>query len=372
MTRLGAVANFMLFSPGPTEIEASIREIGSSSLPYFRGEQYMELVRGLTEDAQYLMETTATLLVLTASGSGVMEMAVQNLTEPGDRVVTINGGSWGQKWSEICNAYGLDTHEMKVELGQHPDMAELESLLERGAKALFVTAHETSTGYLFDCGELGALARKHEALFIVDAMSSIGADDFPMDKWGCDCVVTSSGKALACMPGVSFIALSERGMALARKNGRPKHYFDAVVYERNSLRGMLPYTPAVATTMQLAERLRQIRLSGRQAYIDGHKRKALAFRELILNYEGFSIFPLRSSNSMSCINLPPNCHMSHVIRDLAARYDWYLAPNPTGVESYLRISHMGDLSMEVLASLAERINESCNRQRLNQLPQGVQ
>lgn len=323
----------------------------------------MELVRELTKDAQYLLDTSGVLLILTASGSGVMEMAVQNLTEPGDSVVTINGGSWGQKWTEICKAYELDVQEMKVPLGQHPNMTELESLLQRGAKALFVTAHETSTGYLFDCAELGALAKKYDALFIVDAMSSIGADNFPMDAWECACVVTSSGKALACMPGVSFIAFSERAMELSEQNKRPKHYFDAVVYKRNSVRGMLPYTPAVVATLQLSERLRQIRASGRQAYINGHRQKAEAFRERILSYEGFSLFPLRSSNSMTCVNLPPDCQMSAVIKDLASRYGWYLAPNPTGVESYLRVSHMGDLSVEVLATLADRIKESCERRR---------
>ena len=349
----------MLFTPGPTEIEQSIRDIASMRLPYFRGQAYTEMMLELTENLKYLFQTQSTPLTLTSSGSGVMEMALLNLLDPGEKVVVLNCGTFGSKWVTMCRAFGIVPHEIMPGLGKTPDLEELKNSIADDIKAVLVTAHETSTGLLNDVKEIGRITRAKGVLLIVDAVSSIGADQFLMDEWNCDCAVVSSQKALSCMPGISFIAFSEHAWKVVPKVRRHRYYFDAEEYMKNILRGMVPYTPAMNVTFQVHERLKRIRQSGLAAYIDKHIAKANAFRERILDSGEFALFAERQSNALTSLSLPVGCSMSGVIKFIREKYDWYVAPNPTHDERYLRVSHMGDITIDNLLELVDKIEEAC-------------
>jgi len=350
----------MLFTPGPTEIEPDLRAIAENPLPYFRHPVYSDMILDLTDGLKYIFQTEQTPLILTASGSGVMEMAIQNLTDEKDKVVVLNCGTFGQKWIEMCQGFGLEVDEIKVPYGQLPDMNQLNDALTSNVKALFVTAHETSTGLLNDIEAIGKLTHQKDILYIVDAVSSIGADEFYMDKWHCDCAIVSSQKALACIPGISSIVFSEKAWEIIPGIKRHRYYFDAVEYAKNATRGMLPYTPAMNVTYMLYERINRIRKVGIENYIAQHQEKAQAFRDKMTSNTQFSLFAQRMSNSLTSITLPENCRMIDVVQNIKQQYNWYVAPNPTQVQSYLRISHMGDLSMDNLILLAERINQTCD------------
>ena len=257
----------MLFTPGPTMIEQEVRDIAARQMPYFRDDSYTSMVSELTENAKYLFQTQNTPLTITASGSGVMEMAILNLLNVGDEVVVLNCGTFGTKWVTMCQAFGVKVHEIVVPLGKVPDLNQINESLKSGVKALLVTAHETSTGLLNDIEAIGELTSKKDTLFIVDAVSSIGADVFRMDDWHCDCAVVSSQKALACMPGMSFIAFSEKAWAVMPSVKQQRYYFDAEEYRVNISRGMLPYTPVIGVTYQLDYRLKQIRSMGLDNFI---------------------------------------------------------------------------------------------------------
>lgn len=359
----------MLFSPGPTEIEADIRDIAAKPLPYFRGTEYTDMILELMSNAQYLFQTEQTPLTLTASGSGVMEMAIVNLLNIGDRVVVLNCGTFGAKWTEMCKAFELEVDELKVEWGKTPDLDKLEALLTPATKALLVTAHETSTGLANDIQMLGQLARQRNVLLIVDAVSAIGADEFQMDEWNCDCAIVSSQKALACMPGISFIVFSERAWRQIPEVKRSRYYFDAQEYLKNASRGMLPYTPAINVTYQVHERLKRIRAMGLEAFIAQHAEKARAFRKILLQNPDFSQYSERPSNALSAIRLPDYVSMSQIITYIKQRYAWYLAPNPTQAQNYLRISHMGDISLENMLLMAQRIQEAATWYKQHPTPQ---
>lgn len=348
----------MLFSPGPTEIEPEIREIAAMKLPYFRGSEYTGMILELMENVQTLFQTQYTPLTLTASGSGVMEMAILNLLNPDDKVVVLNCGTFGNKWTEMCRAFDVDVKEMRVDWGKPPDFEQLNDYLTGDIKALLVTAHETSTGLLNDIKAIGELTRQKDILLIVDAVSSIGADEFFMDSWECDCAIVSSQKALACMPGISFIVFSERAWQVIPQVKRHRYYFDATEYMKNAHRGMLPYTPAINVTYQLHERLKRIKAGGLPDYIANHLKKAQAFRGAILSNPEFSMFAERQSNALSSITLPAYCTMSQIIAFIKERYGWYIAPNPTHDERYIRVSHMGCLTEIDLIRLAEKIHEA--------------
>lgn len=349
----------MLFTPGPTEIEKEIRDLASMPLIYFRGQDYCNIISDLTENLRYLFQTRSTPLTITASGSGVMEMAITNLLNPGDRVVVVNCGTFGRKWTEMCYAFDVKVTEVTPALGRLPDLDEIADAITAETRAVLVTAHETSTGLLNDIENIGKITSQKNVLLIVDAVSSIGADTFQMDEWHCDCAMVSSQKALACMPGLSFIAFSDRAWKTIPEIQRDRYYFDALEYMNNIGRGMLPYTPAMNVSMQVQRRLEMIRQSGLEKQIESHLAKADAFRKRMLSSGHFSLFAERQSNSLTSFYLPEGCSMSDVITYIREKYAWYIAPNPTHDERYVRVSHMGNLTVGNLLELADKIEEAC-------------
>lgn len=350
----------MLFAPGPVEMEKDICEIASlQSLPYFRGPKFAETVMRVSKDVKYLFQTESVPLPITASGTGLMEMALTNLLDPGCKVVVINGGSFGQRWVDMCRAFRIGVLELRTELGKSPDMNLLRDMLKSDIDALLVNMHETSTGYLYDIKEIGRLTNERSILLIVDAVSSIGADMFRMDEWSVDCAMVSTQKALALMPGLGFIAFSKRALETIPKVNRDRYYFDALDYMRNMQRGMTPFTPAVISILQVEARMKQIRTMGLDNWIKRHADLANIFRrELLGSGSGFAIFPDRCSNALTAVTLPDEISANRVIAYMRDKYDWWFAPNPTKSDRYLRVSHMGNLNEDVMKLVAVRLLEA--------------
>lgn len=339
-------------------IEQEVREIAARQMPYFRDRSYTMVVSEVTENAKYLFQTSRTPLTLTASGSGVMEMAILNLLNPGDEVVVLNCGTFGKKWATMCQAFGVCVKEVVVPWGKTPDLDQLSDSMDSNVKALLMTAHETSTGLLNDTEAIGKITCEKDILLIVDAVSSIGADEFRMDDWHCDCSIVSSQKALACQPGISFIVFSEKAWAVVPSVKQRRYYFDAEEYLRNVPRGMLPYTPAINVTYQLDYRLKQIRTMGLQNYQARHQCVAGMFREKLLSTGLFTLFAERQSNALTSFKLPAHCTMRGVIDYIKDKYAWFIAPNPTGDQTYLRVSHMGAIPESDTLLLVDRLVEA--------------
>jgi aspartate aminotransferase-like enzyme len=301
---------------------------------------------------------------VTASGTGLMEMAVTNLLDPGDHAVVFNGGTFGQRWVDLCRAFGVEVSEIQTDLGKTPDLNRLVDALKQPVDAVLVNMHETSTGYLYDVREIGRLVQPSGALFIVDGISAIGADEFKMDEWGVDCALVGSQKALAVTPGLGYIAFNPRAMARAENLRRGRYYFNVVRYARDLRRGMTPFTPAVAAILQLQERMRQIRAMTLEGWIRRHADKAALFRKTLFETSAeFSLFPERSSNAMSAVTLPQGVGAAAVVEYMRDKYDWWFTPNGTGSDQYLRVSHMGHLSDELMRLCAVRLTEAAQEIR---------
>lgn len=352
----------LLLAPGPVPVSPELAAITQiSHPPYFRGEVFARLMLDLTADLRMIFRTSATPLTVTSSGTGLMEMAIVNLLNPGDRVVVVNGGNFGQKWVRMCQNFRVEVSEFRVPLGRSPDLGALLESIPAAAKALLVNAHETSTGNLYDLKLLGEIARERDLLFIVDGVSAIGADEYRMDDWGIDCSMVSTQKALGCMPGLGFIAFSERARAVIPSVRQPRCYFDALDYEKNLPRGMVPFTPAVYAILQVKRQLENIRAMGIDGFVERHHRLALAFREAILADTRFGLFPENPSNAISTVTLPAGVAASRIVRRLRLERDWWLATNPTGNEDFLRISHMGDLDAGLMREVARQIHHTACR-----------
>src|SRR5215216_1185636 len=212
-----------LFTPGPTPVPPEVLAAMAQPIVHHRGSDFRALYERCLGRLQEVFRTQTDVLMFTASGTGGMESAVANLCAPGDRVLVVSAGYFGERWTALARAYGCDVEELRYEWGAMPaadDVAERAA----GAKAVFLTQSETSTGVVADVQALAAASREAGALTVVDAVSSLGAVPLESDAWGIDVVVSGSQKALMTPPGLALVSVS--AAARERLSSSPRFYFD--------------------------------------------------------------------------------------------------------------------------------------------------
>lgn len=332
-----------LYTPGPVHVAPHILDIGAQDMPYNRTAAFSEIFKEVTQGMQYVMQTKGDVAILTASGTAAMEAAVMNCLHAREQVLVINGGTFGERWRDLAIRYGHTFGEYKVEFGKNVDLDALESKIALAGNytVLMLTAHETSTGQLFDVKAIGELAKRYGLFFMVDAISSVCADEYKMDDWGVDVTVMSSHKALALPPGLSFVALSPEAKSRLRANKTDSLYFDLHYHLENAERGQTPYTPAIGLIMQLQQRLRDIQKQTLTELIATHSRRARDFRWHVKDLQ-LTIFPERSSNAMTALTCG-TCDALELIERMRTAHDIAITPSgdPTLAKKLVRISHMG-------------------------------
>ena len=278
-----------LMTAGPTPLPPAVSQVMAEPIIYHRAPAFVEVYARVLERLKMVFQTRNEVLVFAASGTGAMESAVANLIAPGDVAVVASAGKFGQRWAELCDAYGARTVHLETEWGEKVDPAEVErALAERGGevKALFSTQSETSTGVLNDVRALAEVAAAHGAVSVFDAVSGLGVVDLPTDEWGVDVVVSGSQKALMCPPGLAFASVSDRALALAadaRARGARAYYFD---WER-TLKGQRkdppdsPFTPAVTLIRALDVALDMIEQETLEGVFERHAILGRAAREAV-------------------------------------------------------------------------------------------
>lgn len=212
-----------------------------------------------------------------------MDAAVSNLFCPGDTVITINGGKFGERWTQIATAYGLKPVEITLERGASVTPAQVEEAFQKNpqAKAVLFQASETSTGVVMPTQEICQIAQKHEALSVCDAITACGVFDLPMDRWGIDVMMTGAQKALMIPPGLAFIALSAKAWKAVEKSTLPKFYFNLVKEKKSQLKNQTAWTPGTQLIQGLQESLRMIRQEGLERMFARHDRLARATRAAV-------------------------------------------------------------------------------------------
>jgi len=353
-----------MFMPGPTPVAEDILRMGSWQPPYNRTQSFSELTLEILEGLKALFNTRGEVVILTASGTGAMEAAAKGCLLPEGRALIVNGGVWGQRWVDICRANGLPFEEIQLASGTTVDPGDIEARLMGGSfDALLINGHETSTGVLYDLPAIGEIARRYNALFIVDAISTVGADEFQMDDWGIDVAILSSQKALALPPGLSFVALNQR--ALDRLDSAPSSgiYFDLKIYLKNQARGQMPYTPAISLFLMLHERLNQMRRAGLDQGIEQHAQLAKYFRDQLPDLL-LQVFSLRPSNAMTAVRCANGINARELVRILETQHSIYVAPNSGELETRVfRVSHMGDQHEEDVDGLCIALRSTINSLR---------
>ncbi len=278
-----------LMTAGPTPLPPAVSQVMAEPILYHRAPAFVEIYARVLERLKMVFQTRNEVLVFASSGTGAMESAVANLLAPGDVAVVASAGKFGQRWAELCDAYGAQTVHLETEWGEKVDPAAVErALAERGGevKAFFSTQSETSTGVLNDVRALAEVAAAHGAVSVFDAVSGLGVVDLPTDEWGVDVVVSGSQKALMCPPGLAFASVSDRALALAadaRTRGAGSYYFD---WER-TLKGQRkdppdsPFTPAVTLVRALDVALEMIEVETLEGVFERHAILGRAAREAV-------------------------------------------------------------------------------------------
>lgn len=347
-----------LFTPGPVPIEKHILDLGAQQLFYNRTQEFSQLTNEIVEGLGYVFQTSGETAILTGSGTAAMEAAVLNFLGASDHVLIINGGTFGQRWCDLCQVHSINHSELKVEAGDDVDIDLLaETISQTKYTALLINAHETSTGHLYDIEAIGRLARKSGLLFVVDAISSICADRFLMDDWHVDVALLSSQKALALPPGLAFVAMSAKAQSLLMKR-RPKTlYLNLQNYIINQQRGQSPYTPAIGLYLQLHQRLRDIKQETLDVIVNQHNEMANRFRNAITSL-GFETLATRPSNALTAVVCKRN-KAFEIVQTL--RDDFHIEVAPSGGElkyKIFRVSHMGaikNLDVDSLISALKKI-----------------
>jgi len=295
--------------PGPTALPPSVREAGGRQMINHRGPEFATMLGRILEGMKPFFGTTSDVAMLTCAGSGGLEAAIVNTLSPGDRVLAVSIGSFGDRFAKIASIYGAAVTKIEVEWGQAADPEAVRSALaaEAGYRAVLLTHNETSTGVMNPIGELAAAAREAspETLILVDSVSGLGAVPFEMDVWGVDVVVTGSQKAWMAAPGLAMIAASTRGWAATETATMPRFYLDLRVHRESAAAGQTPFTPAIAVVYQVDEGLRLMQAEGKDGVFARHEACAAASRAG-LRALGFELLAddLVASKTVTAAKLP--------------------------------------------------------------------
>ena len=250
-----------LLAPGPTPVPARVRAALARPVIHHRTPQFGEIFGRVREGLRELFVTKNDVLMLSSSGTGAMEASVVNCFAPGDEVVVVNGGKFGERWTKLATTYGLKPIEIKVEWGQSVKIDAVSEALENnpGVRGVLVQASETSTTACHPVEEIGRLTRDKDVLLVVDGITAVGVYEVPMDEWGIDVLVTGSQKALMLPPGLSVISLSDRAWKRVESVEQPRFYFDLARERASQAGNSTAYTPAISLIFGLDEALAMMR-----------------------------------------------------------------------------------------------------------------
>jgi serine---pyruvate transaminase len=269
-----------LMTAGPTPVPPAVSQAMAAPMLYHRAPAFVELYERVLEKLPYVFQTENPVLAFAASGSGGMESAAANLVRPGAPVLACAAGKFGERWIELADAFGADTVRYEPGWGERLDPAEIDRLLSENQdiEVVFATLSETSTGIVHDVAAIAEVARAHDAILAVDAVSGLGAAELRQDDWGIDVVVAGSQKALMCPPGLGFASVSERALEYAAKNPSGRYYFDWGKNAKAQAKGNSAFTPAVPLFIGLDIALDMIREEGIEDVLARHALLARATR----------------------------------------------------------------------------------------------
>ncbi len=338
----------------PGNIDDSIMKIGAQPFIYMRTEAFSQINK---ESERLLLDlihcSDGRTIIYTGSGTGAMSAVVENYCTTKKKAFVIDGGSFGHRWFQLCEYYGVPAVDYTVPFGKDIDYSDLEQTVAEELPDVFLCQHhETSSGQLFDLKEISQICHKYNVSLVVDVISTFLAEELNMDDLDIDICVTSTQKGLNIPPGLSVLFLSKR-LANYEFNHRG-YYWDFDDNLNNLKRGQTPFSPATILYLQLHARLKQLQAEGGEyKNIEDVRHRALFFRELCKQY-GWRVLAENPSYAITGFQTRDTGDRK-VFKGLIEKYDTYIMPG--SVPGFYRVSHMGFQSDEDLTVLAKRIHE---------------
>ncbi len=337
--------------PGPTALPPTVREAGARQMMNHRGPEFAAMLGRIRDGMRPFFGTANDVAILSCAGTGGLEAAVVNTLSPGDRVLGVTIGAFGDRFAKIAQVYGADVTRLEVEWGRAAEPQQLRQALAAGRpfRAVLLTHNETSTGVMNPIPELAAVIREAspETLILVDSVSALGAVPFAMDEWGIDLVVTGSQKAWMSAPGLAMVAASERGWAAMESARMPRFYLDLRKHRESHATGETPWTPALAVVYQVDEGVRLMQAEGAEGVFARHEACAAAARAGLdaLGYELFAD-PRYASRTVTCVRIPDGTDWKAVNGNLKRRGIVVAGGQGKLLGQVFRLGHLGSVTVE--------------------------
>ena len=347
------------FTVGPVQSSECVKIIGAQDVPYFRTKEFSNI---MFENEHLIKKFThasndSRVVFLTGSGTASMEAAIMNSFTRDDLVMVVNGGSFGQRFVDLCKLHSIPFIEVKTSFGKSVTHENLQQHYTEKVTGFVVNMHETSTGVLHDINTIGEFCKKHNLFLVVDAISAFLADEFDMQSVGADIMIAGSQKALACPPGISLLVLSPRAIERVNSTKVKSMYFDLCNALKNGERGQTPFTPAVGILLQINARLKEIEQAGGAEFeIKKTKKLAMDFRDRIKSLP-FEIVSQSLSNAVTPLH-PINFSAYEIFITLKNEYGIWVCPNGGELADILfRVGHIGLLTIEDNKTLVDALTD---------------
>lgn len=336
------------FTVGPVMSSEAVCSIGAEQVPYFRTSEFSEI---MLENEKMIKnfakaEENSRVVFMTNSSTGSMEAVVMNCFSSKDKVLVINGGTFGQRFAQLCEIHEIPYKEIKLNHGQSLLREELYKYDDKGYTGLLINMNETSTGVLYDINMIGEFCKKNNIFYITDCVSSFLADPYNMCECGANVMITGSQKVLACPPGISIIVLDEKAVKRVNDIQVKSMYFNLADALKNGERGQTPFTPAVGILRQINTRLKEIEAAGgADAEIKRVAHLASDFRKKILNLP-FEFVTESPANGVTSLH-PINGNAYEIFIYLKDEYGIWVCPNGGDMKDIVfRVGHMGELTVD--------------------------
>ncbi len=351
--------------PGPTPCPPQALEAMGRQMINHRGGEFGKIINSITGKLKQAFQTKGDVFILTGSGTGGLEAAVVNTLSPGDKVLSLSNGFFGERFADIAEEYGAEVIRLNFEWGKpvSPDAAEKALKINDNIKAVLATHNETSTGVTNNIKEISAVAKKFDKLLLVDAISSLGCINLPTDEWNCDIVVTASQKGWMVPPGLAMVSVSEKAWQAHAKAKMPRCYWDISKAKDYLQKGQTPWTPAVSVFYALDVTLDLMLNEGMNNIFARHARVAQTARNGVKSL-GLSLFPEEkyASNTVTAVNAADKIDVTKLIQMLQKEYEVIIAGGQEKLSGKIfRIGHLGLVYEKDIKAVLEALNKALPR-----------
>jgi aspartate aminotransferase-like enzyme len=340
-----------LYTPGPTPLLPAAQFAMAAADIHHRTPEFRALFQKVLAQLKIFVGTTNDVLLLSSSGTGAMEASVSNLTSPGDKVLVLTAGKFGERWTGLAKAFGCEPDVVSAPYGQTFSLAQVRAALKPEHRVLYMHATETSTAVRHDVEAIAKLIKEvaPETILVVDGITGLGTSHFDVDGWGIDVLIGGSQKAVMIPPGLAYLSVSEKAWAAMEKSKNPRYYFDLRKERKNAVKGESAYTPAVALIAGLGAALDYIAgqaggdlEEGRIALIDNAITNAAATRAGLVTL-GFTLFaPTAPAAAATAVAVPEGMDSGAVVKALKAKFALVTANGQGEMQGKIfRVAHLG-------------------------------